>query len=49
MKGETAEWVEKAEGDLRTAQRELAVLNGQTTTPSAFMLNSAPRSTSKLV
>ena len=25
MKDETAEWVEKAEGDLRTAQRELAV------------------------
>ena len=28
MKDETAEWVEKAEGDWRTAQREFAVCEG---------------------
>jgi HEPN domain-containing protein len=28
MKDETVEWVEKAEGDLRTAQREFAVTEG---------------------
>jgi HEPN domain-containing protein len=28
MKDETEEWVEKAEGDLRTAQREIAITEG---------------------
>jgi len=28
MKDETEEWVEKAEGDLRTARREIAITEG---------------------
>jgi hypothetical protein len=47
MKPLTAEWIDKAEGDYATVEREFRARKIPTMTGFAFMLSSVPRSISR--